>query len=377
MSPCESVNTKDTTQSNPLHPPSNKSNLDRYLNSSEMPQIPELRDENGRDLLDDETEPGERPAINREWSSDTLRKLDRFWYGSAKSRLPSSVQTGNSSAHSVLPSRTGVSRAKWSVISETDVDEHMTMNFHGPPRSWDMEKAQPVPSRNLLSRFYSPEIVKEKLIDPENYKDWAVMMEKKIRQRGEAWGFEPDLMLVLVYGDSSTQWAQVNPNVWMMIFSNVSKPIKQDLSALGTMDAREAWQFLERTCGGDVPLRIRSVKGVRDIMNIRYDECTSLREYLDKMMLCTRAIECNPCGDKDRYRGGKSERGGKHSSEDNEWLWCQFILVNLGPEWESWVSVLMEKSKGERMCFRKLFPIIETEEARRIQASRYTKRCEE
>jgi hypothetical protein len=341
-----------------------------------MPQIPELRDENGRDLLNYETRPGERPAIHREWSSGTLRKLDRFWYGSAKSRLPGLVQAGSSSAHSVLPSRTVVSRAKWKVTSETDIDKHMTVSLHSPPWSWDMEKAQPVPSRNLLSRFYSPELVKEKLLGPENYKVWAVMMEKKIRQHGEAWGFGTDLMLVLVYGDFSTQWPQVNPNVWMMIFSNVSKPIKHALSTLGTMDAREAWQFLEKTHGGDVPLRIRSVKGVRDIMNIRYDECTSLKEYLDKMTLSARTIECNPRGEIDRYRGGKGEHGGKHSSEDNEWLWCQFILVNLGPGWESWGSALIEKFKGERMCFRRLFPAIETEEARRIQASRYTKRCE-
>jgi len=104
------------------------------------------------------------------------------------------------------------------------------------------------------------------------------------------------------------------------------------------------------------------------------------------MMLCIRAIECNPCGEKERYRhcGANDDRGGKRfNGEDNEWLWCQFILVNLGQDWEAWVFALIEKYKGGEQIvdaistFRRLFPIIEAEEARRIQGSRYTKRCEE
>lgn len=67
--------------------------------------------------------------------------------------------------------------------------------------------------------------------------------------------------------------------------------------------------------------------------------------------------------------------------EINEWLWCQFILVNLGPEWEYWVSKLVGKFEDKKRMnvaistFRGLFPIIEAEQARRIQAARYTKDC--
>jgi len=275
MSPREEANAKTTFQFDFLWSSRNKSS---NRNSSETPQIPELLDENGDDLLSGESNSGEKPAVKWEWSSDTLRKLDRFWRGSARSRLPSFDQTGGSSVRRGLPNRSSPSRAKWSLTVDTDLTEYMTTpdDLH---RFRDREESPSVISRNVVSRFYKPELVGEELLGPENYKDWVVRMEEKLRQCGRTWEFDADIMLALVYSEFSTQWAKVNSNVWMMIFSNVSKQIKRALSALEILDAREAWQFLEKTCGGDVPLRIRSVKGVRDIMSIKYDECASLKEY--------------------------------------------------------------------------------------------------
>lgn len=101
------------------------------------------------------------------------------------------------------------------------------------------------------------------------------------------------------------------------------------------------------------------------------------------MVLCSRAIQCDrgENADDDGEKDGRSDKNRKYrrGDLDNEWLWCQFILVNLGPGWEFWVSELVGKFEdGQRRnaaisTFRGLFPIIEAEEARRIQLSRYTK----
>ncbi|KAJ5834603.1 hypothetical protein N7447_000629 [Penicillium robsamsonii] len=169
-----------------------------------------------------------------------------------------------------------------------------------------------------------------------------------------------------------------------MVVSNVSQPIRRELCASKALDAQQAWQFLEKTYGRDVPMKMRSVQGLRDIMGIRYDKCVSLKEYIEKMVLCSRAIQCNR-GVKGRDDGGqdngrrKNRNRSRSRDETNEWLWCQFILVNLGPEWECWVSELVgkfedkEKMNAAICTFRGLFPVIEAEQARRVQASRYSK----
>ncbi|KAJ5863624.1 uncharacterized protein N7529_005540 [Penicillium soppii] len=377
MNACDRTNSRETIELSLLRPPNKKSRIqasERYLDSSEKPKIPVLRDENGRDLLSDESETGDSISVNKQWSSDTLRRLDHYSYDSASVLLSSPIRNWSAFIRKIQPNKSSMSRGKWNLTSKTELIEY--------------EEIRRGLSPGFPSRFYGPKLAKEKLLGPENYKDWAATMEKKLRQCGEIWGLESDIVLALVYGDFNRQWPHINSNVWMMIFSNVSESLRNHLSALGTMDARKAWQFLEKRCGGNVPLIVRSVDGVRDIMSIRYEECKSLREYLDKMLLCARAIECKPCGEKERSRycrhcGGKDGHGGKRCHGGNEWLWCQFILVNLGPEWQPWVSALAEKCKiGEQMVgaissFKRLFPIIEAEDARRIQASRYTKRREE
>lgn len=351
--------------------------LDREFAPLEISPIPQLLDENGRDLLS-ERPSTEMQAIERQWSNDNLRRFDRFWYGPSRSQFPNRVREGSVVTEGGASSRTSMSSGRRYSTSDSHVIEHNATVPNQPSQTWNIRGRSLRLLRKPATRFYKPKILQETLLGPENYKHWAVAMERTLRQCAVAWELEGDIMLALVYGESSSQWTQFNPNIWMVIFSNVSSQIQQDLSDLGTSDAHEAWQFLEKTCGGDVPLRVRSVKGVRDIMNIRYDKCSSLKEYLRNMMLCIRAIECNPHGEKENQRreGGSPHGGTDNEGVDNEWLWCQFILVNLGPEWESWISELLEKSKdgeplgGAIRSLGRLFHIIEAEEARRIQASR-------
>ncbi|CAG8101459.1 unnamed protein product [Penicillium olsonii] len=357
----------------------NAQGLNGNPNPPEILQIPQLFDENGRDLLSERVST-EMLAIERKWSNYTLRRFDSYWNGPARSQPPHQALERSCSAQSSASSRDKMSSQRRYLSPDTGITDRNSTPSDRPPQAWDIRDHSPQLFCKPATRFYRPQILPEKLLGPENYKHWTLAMERTLRECGIAWGLEGDVMLALVYGEIIAQWARFNPNIWMVIFSNVSPQIQEDLRGLETLDAGEAWQFLEKTCGGDVLLRARSVKGVRDIMNVRYDKCSSLKEYLRKMMLCIRAIECNPHGEKENQRREGGNHGGRgNEGTENEWLWCQLILVNLGPEWESWVSELLEKSKdGEPMAdamsnLRRLFHVIEVEEARRIQASRYTR----
>ncbi|KGO77297.1 hypothetical protein PITC_092570 [Penicillium italicum] len=349
-----------------------------------MLRIPELRDENGRDLLSDDTSSDKSsPEIEMDWTSDSLRAFDRVWNDPMRRKHSTYFQPGGPSIFRGASSRTNISQSKQSLAPDTHVTPYGTVALEQSHRYWDTTEQPYQLSRETISRFYSPDWLKEKLLGPENYKDWADRMKKKLEQCGGGWITNADLE-VSTYSSLGTQRIQSNLNLWMMIFSNVSLPIRRELCALEALDAQEAWQFLERTYGRVIPMTMRSINGLRDIMGIRYDKCASLKEYIEKMVLCSRAIECNR-GEKESGDQGKHSRGKNcnhlRRDETNEWLWCQFILVNLGPEWESWVSELVEKfNDKERMnvaisTFRGLFPIIEAEQARRIQATRYTKNC--
>lgn len=74
-------------------------------------------------------------------------------------------------------------------------------------------------------------------------------------------------------------------------------------------------------------------QGLRDIIGIRYDECAPLKEYIEKMVWCSPAIQCNR-GEKDGGDRGKHNDHGKNRihlrGDGAKWLWCQFILVSLG-----------------------------------------------
>lgn len=313
--------------------------------------------------------------VAREWMSDALRAFDRVWYEPQKTELPSRYQPREHLDNSDRPKK-NIPESRHTQVVDTYSALQRTMTLEQSHRYWDMTKQprQPLPKATL--RFYRPKILNEKLLGPENYKDWAKKMKKKLEQCGGSWITNADPE---VPSTSNTRGINPSLNLWMMIFSNVSRPIRRDLGALRTLDAQEAWRFLERTCARHAPMKLRSVMGLRDIMNIKYDDCNTLKEYIDQMVLCSRAIQCNR---EKAIHGGKDETDHRHlkGGQDNEWLWCQFILVGLGPEWECWVVELVQKFEGQRMnsaisTFKGLFPIIEAEEARRIQASRYMKHC--
>ncbi|KAJ5184939.1 hypothetical protein N7491_007191 [Penicillium cf. griseofulvum] len=86
------------------------------------------------------------------------------------------------------------------------------------------------PTREITSRFYSPDRLEEKLLGSENYKDWADRMKKKLERCGGLWITHTDL--VQAHSSLSTQRIQANLNLWMMVFSNVSQTIRQELCAL-------------------------------------------------------------------------------------------------------------------------------------------------
>ncbi|KXG45456.1 uncharacterized protein PGRI_040050 [Penicillium griseofulvum] len=344
-----------------------------------MLHIPALRGEYGQDLLSDDTSPEKgSPKFETEWTSDALCAFDRVWNNPARRKQPSYFRPGSPPVPHGASSRTTVSQSRQTLSPNINAAPYKRITLEQSHQYWDTTGQHSQLTRETISRFYSPYRLEEKLLGPENYKDWADRMKKQLEQCGGLWITGTDLM----QAHSLSTRIQPSLNLWMMVFSNVSQPIQQELCALEALDAPEAWGFLERTYGRDIPMKMRSVKGLRDIMGIKYDECASLKEYIEKMVSCSRAVQCNR-GEKDedgvKDNGRGKNRGHLKGGGTNEWLWCQFILVNLGPEWESWVSELVGKFEDkERMnvaicTFRGLFPIIEAEQARRIQASRYTK----
>ncbi|CAI7586418.1 unnamed protein product [Penicillium glandicola] len=343
-----------------------------------MLRIPALRDEKGRDLLsDDPSYDKSGSEAGMEWTSDAIRAFDRVWHGPARIKQPICFKRDSPSVSSGASRSTAVSQSRQTLAPDIYASPYRTITLEKSHQYWDTKEQSHQSSRETISRFYSPDCLKEKLLGSENYKDWAERMKKKLEQCNGLWITNPDLE-VPVHISLCTQHIQPNPNLWMMIFSNVSRLIRRELRVLEAFNAQEAWQFLERTYGRDIPMKMRSVKGLRDIMGIRYDECASLKEYIEKMVFCSQAIQCDDGGKDNGYRKNCNQSRGDGT---NEWLWCQFILVNLGPEWESWVSELVEKFEDkERMnaaisTFRGLFPIMEAEQARRMQAARYTKNC--
>jgi hypothetical protein len=211
------------------------------------------------------------------------------------------------------------------------------------------------------ARFYRAELLEEPLLGAENYLSWAEDMGKMLGQFN-AWpivggGLEP----VPATSKFCTRWRQVNSRAWMMMAGNVSREIRREICVEGlAWDARGTWNYLQRTCGGNLALTRRSMQGIRDLLHTGYNDCSSLDDYLCRMLVSIRAVECN-----------------RQGREDNVWLWCQFILANLGPGWDDWVSDLVKKVGDDRNqgdfldSFEHLYQLIGVEEARRIRASRF------
>ncbi|KAJ5601378.1 hypothetical protein N7510_010912 [Penicillium lagena] len=232
---------------------------------------------------------------------------------------------------------------------------------------WETEQWLKLLPLEKKARFYQAELLDEPLIGAENYLSWVEKMGEMLEQ-SNVWpvvggGLEP----VPATSGFCTRWRQVNNHAWMMITANVSRGIRCDLCDHGlAWDARGTWSYLQRTCGGGLAMTRRSMQGIRDLLRIEDDDCSSLDDYLCQMLVCIRAIECN-----------------RQGREDNVWLWCQFILANLGPAWDDWVSDLVTKvendnTKGDFLdSFEHLYQLLGMEEARRERASRFLPRGSE
>ncbi|KAJ5436054.1 hypothetical protein N7445_006939 [Penicillium cf. griseofulvum] len=233
-----------------------------------MLHIPALRGEYGQDLLSDDTSPDKSsPKFETEWTSDALRAFDRVWNDPARRKQPSYFRPSSPPVPHGASSRTTVSQIIRALAPNTNATPYKTITLEKPHQCWDTTEQPYQPTREITSRFYSPDRLEEKLLGSENYKDWADRMKKILERCGGLWITHTDL--VQAHSSLSTQRIQANLNLWMMVFSNVSQTIRQELCALEELDAQEAWGFLERTYGRDIPMKMRSVKGLSDIIGIR------------------------------------------------------------------------------------------------------------
>ncbi|CAI7665425.1 unnamed protein product [Penicillium bialowiezense] len=148
---------------------SNPYSPNRDPGQPELPQIPKLLDESGRDLLVDELS-AEGSKLARKWSNDTLRRFDRFWYGPARSLFPHWTQLRSSPIQDGISSRRSMSSER-SHSSITDTSEHNVPAADELSRSSNMRYDSRRLFHRPLSRFYKPKIMQEKLLSPENYKN--------------------------------------------------------------------------------------------------------------------------------------------------------------------------------------------------------------
>lgn len=222
-----------------------------------------------------------------------------------------------------------------------------------------LERLPPV----KMGRFYRSASLKRQLADPEDYFSWAEEMQCKLSQV-KAWPIiEEDMEPVARDSKFHTRWSKINDRAWVLLICNVSKSIRRDLCASWPWDMRGSWLDLREKYGGFAATMMRSVQGVHDMTSLRYKDCSSLSDFLEKMRNCIRAIECN-----------------RPESEIDGGVWCRFILAKLGPQWEAWVSGYMMRMQGGESTASSLGMIdqlledIEAEEARRLRASRYPAR---
>lgn len=210
-------------------------------------------------------------------------------------------------------------------------------------------------------RFYRTDSVKNKLTGPENYFAWAEEVQTKLAQC-HAWPLvEEEMTPTPMQSPFHTRWMQLNNKAWMLIISNVCREIRKDLCISWAWDTRGSWGYLREKYGAVTATMVKSVQSVQDLTSLRLENCASLREFLGKMKECIRAIECS--------RRGK---------EVDEWLWCQFILAKLGPQWESWTAEYLTKMRdvyGKGVFLGRVDRLlldIEAEEARRVRVMRFS-----
>lgn len=306
--------------------------------------------------------------VAREWLIPNLQNWSVDWprysptttlyepsEGSTVRDLPSSLRVGSQPSRSQKASYKGQSGVGSNRSSESWLDLSPELPT---PRCKTEQYLERLPPVNI-GRFYRTTSLKCQLTDPEDYFSWAEEMQSKLSQI-KAWSIiEGDMEPVARDSRFRIRWSQINDKAWVLLICNVSRSIRQDLCASWPWDTRGSWFYLREKNGGFAATMTRSVQGVHDMTSLRYEDCSSLSEFLGKMRNCIRAIECN-----------------RPESEIDGGLWCRFILAKLGPQWEAWVSGYMRMQDGESTVsslgmIDQLLMDIEAEEARRVRASRY------
>ncbi|KAJ5410149.1 uncharacterized protein N7487_004508 [Penicillium crustosum] len=132
-----------------------------------MLRIPALRDENGRDLLSDDTSSDKSsPKVETKWTTDAIRAFDRVWYDPAMRKQPSCFQTGSGES-----TRTAVPQNRQTLAPGTYPTPHGMITLKQSHQYWHTTEQPYQLPHDTISRFYSPDCLKEKSLGPENYKD--------------------------------------------------------------------------------------------------------------------------------------------------------------------------------------------------------------
>ncbi|KOS37989.1 hypothetical protein ACN38_g11202 [Penicillium nordicum] len=145
-----------------------------------MLRIPELRDENGRDLLnDDASSDKSSPEVETEWMSDAIRAFDRVWHDPARREQSRCFYTGSGES-----SRTAVSQSRQTLAPDIYPTPYGTVILEQSHPYWHTTEQLYQLSHSTIPRFYSLDCLEEKLLGPENYKDWADRMKKNLERCG-------------------------------------------------------------------------------------------------------------------------------------------------------------------------------------------------
>jgi hypothetical protein len=168
--------------------------------------------------------------------------------------------------------------------------------------------------------------VEDILTGPENYSWWAKNKKRQLVDINAWLLISEDLSPLPGSSDYHVAFGCLRKMAWFGIIDSVSPEIRQVLNADYNWNLRGAWIYLEKTYSSVSATTLCSVKGLRDLLDLEFEECASLTDFLGLMVRFSRAIECNQQG-----------------KQGTEWLWCQFILIKLGPKWEPWVADLMKR----------------------------------
>ncbi|KAJ5684302.1 uncharacterized protein N7477_000647 [Penicillium maclennaniae] len=280
-----------------------------------------------------------RDLIEKEWKPAQLQNWN--WSNIVPSRSSTLQEAGsNDESNRPAPVHFRIERKPIPILSgASSNNSHSRQPTKGSfswPRSPGRSSELPKPSNieehlaqipaPTLNRFYQNRDVDIILTGPENYSWWAMNKKRQFIESNAWLTISEDLSCVP--GESNYQVHHHNlfKIAWFGIMESVSPEIRRILNVDWRGNPRGAWLYLERTYGSVSATTLCSMRGVRDMLDLKYDDCGSLTDFLGLMVQYCRAIQCNQQG-----------------KQGTEWLWCQFILVKLGPKWAPWIADLMDQ----------------------------------